>query len=109
MGRERVMLNSKTMSGGLLILAMLAAAACDQTKRYTDQEYVQKAKAFQDEGKPESALIELKNALKTNPKNPEARLRLAEIYVSRGLGELMLMNADMSARARFQASEAALQ
>jgi len=82
------MFNSKTLSGGLLMLAAaLATGACDRPQRYTDQEYVQKAKDFQAQGKLESALIELKNALQKNPKNSETRWRLAEIYISQGLGE----------------------
>ncbi|HEY2986144.1 MAG TPA: XrtA/PEP-CTERM system TPR-repeat protein PrsT [Candidatus Binatia bacterium] len=81
------MLSSKAFLGGLLILASLAIGACDQTKRYTEQEYVQRARDFQAQGKLESAVIELRNALQQNPKNAEARLRLGEIYVDVGLGE----------------------
>src|SRR6266404_20108 len=86
-GRRRLMLSSKAFFGGLLILASLAIGACDQTKRYTDQEHVQRARDFQAQGKLESAVIELRNALQQNPKNAEARLRLGEIYVDLGLGE----------------------
>ena len=87
-GRDRLMFNSKALSRGLLMLAAaLAIGACNRTQNYTDQEYVQKAKDFQDQGKLESALIELKNALQKNPKNSEARWRLAEVYISQGLGE----------------------
>src|SRR5438105_12490142 len=83
------MCNSKALSSGLLILAaLLGPAACDQTKRYTDQEHVQKAKEFQDQRKLESAVIELKNALQKNQKNSEARRLLGEVYVSQGQGEL---------------------
>jgi len=82
------MFNSRALSGGLLLLAaVLATSACDRAQRYTDQEYVQKAKDFQSQGKLNAALIELKNALQKNPKNSEARWRLAEVYVSQGLGE----------------------
>jgi putative PEP-CTERM system TPR-repeat lipoprotein len=82
------MFNAKALSGGLLILvSLLALGACDQTKRYTDQEHVQKAKELQDQGNLDSAVIELKNALQQNPKNLEARSRLGEIYVSQELGE----------------------
>ena len=82
------MFTSKALYGGLFILVSLPMLdACDQTKRYTDQEYVQRAKEFQAQGKLESAVIELKNALQKNPKNSEARLRLGEIYTDLGLGE----------------------
>jgi putative PEP-CTERM system TPR-repeat lipoprotein len=87
-GRERLMPGSKALLGSLLILAsLLTVGACDQTKRYTEQELVQRAKDFQAQGKPESAVIELKNALQQNPKNGEARLRLGEIYAQLGFGE----------------------
>ena len=86
--RKRLMANSRALLGGLLMLAAaLATGGCDRAQRYTDQEYVQKARAFQDQGKLDSALIELKNALQKNPKNSDARWRLAEIYIGQGLGE----------------------
>jgi putative PEP-CTERM system TPR-repeat lipoprotein len=82
------MLSSKALLGGVFIVAsMLTMDACDQTKPYTDQELVQRAKDFQAQGKPDSAVIELKNALQRNPKNAEARWRLGEIYTQLGLGE----------------------
>jgi putative PEP-CTERM system TPR-repeat lipoprotein len=85
---ESVMRISKARSGSWLILAaVLATGACDRAPQYTDQEHVQRAKAFQDQGQLDSALIELKNALQKNPKNSEARWRLAEVYIGKGLGE----------------------
>ena len=86
--REWLMFNSKALSGRLLMLAaVLATGACDRAQHYTDVEHVQKATAFQDQGKLDSALVELKNALQKNPKNAEARWRLGEIYISQELGE----------------------
>jgi putative PEP-CTERM system TPR-repeat lipoprotein len=83
------MLNAKALLGGSITLAVvLALGACNPSQNYTDQEYVQKAKEFQDQGKQDSALIELKNALQKNPKNAEARWRLAEVYISKSQGEL---------------------
>jgi putative PEP-CTERM system TPR-repeat lipoprotein len=88
-GRERLMLDAKALLRSLIILAaVLAISACNRAQSYTDQEYVQKAKEFQDQGKQDSALIELKNALQKNPKNLEARWRLADVYISKGQGEL---------------------
>src|SRR5947207_10416452 len=87
-GRKRLMRSSKVFFRSLLIVAsILTIGACDQTKRYTDQEHVQRAKDFQAQGKPDSAVIELKNALQKNPKNAEARLQLGEIYAQLGFGE----------------------
>src|ERR1700692_1212802 len=85
--REWLMFNSKALSRGWLMLAaVLTTGACDRAQHYTDAEYVQRAKAFQDQGKPDSALIELKNALQKNPKNVEARGQLAEVYIRQGMG-----------------------
>ena len=82
------MLKSRALSGGLLILAsLLMVGGCDQTKQYTDQDHLQRAKEFQAQGNLESAVIEFKNALQKNPKNSEARLRLGEAYTDLGLGE----------------------
>jgi putative PEP-CTERM system TPR-repeat lipoprotein len=75
------------LNGVFIVASMLVMGACDQTKPYTDQERVQRAKDFQAQGKLESAVIEFRNALQQNPKNAEARLRLGEIYVTQGLGE----------------------
>src|SRR6266403_1886576 len=87
-GTERVMLSTKALLGSLLVLAsILTIAACDQTKRYTEQELMQRASDFQTQGRPDFAVIELKNALQKNPKNAEARLRLGEIFAQLGMGE----------------------
>jgi putative PEP-CTERM system TPR-repeat lipoprotein len=82
------MLNSKILFLSVYMIAsLLMISACDQSKRYTDQEFLQRAKDFQSQGKLSSAVIELRNALQKNPKNPEARLRLGEIYAELSLGE----------------------
>jgi putative PEP-CTERM system TPR-repeat lipoprotein len=75
------------LAASLALAVVLATGACDRTKNTTDVEFVQKAKAFQEQGKLDSAAIELKNALYKNPRNAEARLRLGEVYASMGLGE----------------------
>jgi len=52
----------------------------------TDQEYVQRAKDFQDKGDIKASVIELKNALQRNSNNAEARWLLGTIYVELGFG-----------------------
>lgn len=75
-----------TVSCHLLIIAsFLLVSAC--SKNDTDQDYVAKARDLQSQGKLDSAVIELKNALQKNPKNPEARLRLGEVYAELGMSE----------------------
>jgi putative PEP-CTERM system TPR-repeat lipoprotein len=81
------MLNSNTLSLSVLLVASFLISACDQSKRYTDQEFVQRAKDFQAQGKLSSAAIEIRNALQKNPKNQEARLLLGDIYIELSLGE----------------------
>jgi putative PEP-CTERM system TPR-repeat lipoprotein len=81
------MFSLRTLFSGLLIAAVVASAGCDVTQRYTEQQHMQRASEFQAQGKLESAIIELKNAVQKNPKNAEARQRLGEIYIAQGLGE----------------------
>jgi len=55
---------------------------CDRFRNFTDQEHVQRAKDFQAKGDLRASEIELKNALSKNPNNVEARLVLAELYLT---------------------------
>src|SRR5208282_4355982 len=64
-GRDKLMLSPKTLFITVLIAALLALAGCDLT---TGQEHVQRASEFRAQGKLDSAVIELKNALQKNPK-----------------------------------------
>lgn len=47
-------------------------------------EYVDKAKVYISKNKPESAVIELKNAIQSSPENALPRLMLGEIYLNNG-------------------------
>ena len=69
----------------LMLLLGLFVTACGKTE-ISDAEHVQRAKQFQSEGDFRASLIELKNALQQNPKNAEARLLLADLYVLLGNG-----------------------
>jgi len=69
----------------LILLLGLFVTACGKME-ISDVEHVQRAKQFQSEGDFRASLIELKNALQQNPKNAEARLLLADIYVLVGNG-----------------------
>jgi putative PEP-CTERM system TPR-repeat lipoprotein len=70
----------------LRLAAIAAAFLVSACGSLTDAQHVQRARAYQEEGKLDSAVIELKNALQKNGKNAEARRRLGEIYVLLGLG-----------------------
>ncbi len=69
----------------LMLLLSVFVTACGKTE-VSDVEHVQRAKQFQSEGDFRASLIELKNALQQNPKNAEARLLLADLYVLLGDG-----------------------
>ncbi len=73
------------VSMSLLLLLGLFVTACGKME-VSDVEHVQRAKQLQSEGDYRASLIELKNALQQNPKNAEARLLLADIYVLVGNG-----------------------
>ena len=49
-------------------------------------EYLAEAQAYLKQGKVNAAIIQLKNALKQDPKNAEARLILGKVYLHRGDG-----------------------
>jgi len=84
---RRIPIFKVLFSGLLVLVTVLAVAACGRIMGRTEQELVQQGKELQAQGKLASAAIEFRNALQKNPKNAEARQRLGEIYVSQGLGE----------------------
>lgn len=66
---------------GIGLATALLLSACSQQ---TPEERVISAEFYFNQGDPESATIELKNAIVENPNLAEARLLLGEIYVSTG-------------------------
>lgn len=70
---------------GFVLLFMLLIVGCGRDK--TDVEYVEQAKHYQDAGEMAKAGIELKNALRVNPDNGEARRLLGMLYLTLGNGE----------------------
>ncbi len=73
------------VNGLSLVVVMLMGAAqltaCGKNE-LTDAEHVQRAKEYQDEGKLRAGVIELKNALRQNPDNTEARWLLGNLYLT---------------------------
>jgi len=67
-------------------IAILGLSSCGNVD-LTDTQYIQRAKDAQDQGDLRTSVIELKNALKQNPDNPEARWILGKIYVELGNGQ----------------------
>jgi len=72
------------LSAFAVTAAVLTFGGCDRVVSYTEQERLQRAQNFKDEGKLQSSVIELKNALQKNPNNAQARWLLGEIYVELG-------------------------
>lgn len=71
----------------LVILAALWLGGCDRTSNLTDAEFLEKARALHAKGDDKSAVVEARNALQKNPKNTEARILLATIYLDAGGGK----------------------
>lgn len=55
-------------------------------KQLTPEQQIQKARAYQSEGKLQSSVIELKNLLQAHPNNADGRLLLGRVYVELGDG-----------------------
>lgn len=67
----------------LVLLAVLMVAGCGEKEKV---DHLVKAKDFYDVGEIKSAIIELKNALRNDPNNKEARYLLGKFYVEVGNG-----------------------
>ena len=65
----------------LALSVPVALSGCDSTANLTEQEHIQRAKDFQDKGKLQGSIVELKNALQKNPDSAGARLLLGQIYL----------------------------
>jgi cytochrome c-type biogenesis protein CcmH/NrfG len=65
-------------------MASLILSGCGET--LTDAEYLARARDYQEKGEINSSTIELKNALKVNLDNIEARWMLGNIYLDSGKG-----------------------
>ncbi|THB69406.1 MAG: PEP-CTERM system TPR-repeat protein PrsT [Gammaproteobacteria bacterium] len=62
-----------------LVLVLFLLASCGE-KSLTDTDYIRNAKELQQQNKLEASVIQLKNAIKINPENSEARWLLGGIY-----------------------------
>ncbi len=68
-----------------ILVLLIALPGCGKVEM-TDVEYVERAKDYQDKGDLRASVIDLKNALRKNPENLEARWLLGSIYVELGNG-----------------------
>jgi len=68
----------------LLVIALLGIAGCSSPK--SSHDYLTLARKERQSGDDQAALIDLKNALKMDSKNGEARYLLAQILIQRGEG-----------------------
>jgi putative PEP-CTERM system TPR-repeat lipoprotein len=75
--------NMKKISAGILVFAFVwMLTACGSSS--TDEEYVNRAQDYLDQGELKSASIELKNALRQNPDNMQARWLLGKLHLELG-------------------------
>lgn len=71
----------------LLVLSLSGTlVGCDATARITEQEHIQRAKDYEDQGNLRGSIVELKNAIQKNPDSPQARLLLGQVYLKAGFG-----------------------
>lgn len=61
-------------------------SACGKDKNISDAEHLDRAKAFQAQGKRQSFVIEIKNLLQQNPNHAEGHFLLGENYANLGYG-----------------------
>ena len=69
---------NKNLRLTLCLSSLLLIAGCGDI---SDQQHVDNAKKYLEDGDLKSALIELKSSLQQNPKNQEARIYLGQIYL----------------------------
>lgn len=62
-------------------------SACDSSSNMSDAEHFAKARDLHAGGNDKAAMVEARNALQKNPKNVDARVLLAEIYLAQGAGK----------------------
>lgn len=65
----------------LLLLTATLLSSCDNSANLTPEEYISRAKAYQNKNEMNAAIIELKNALQKAPDNIQARWLLGKAYV----------------------------
>lgn len=71
----------------LLVLSLSGPlGGCDATARLTEQEHIERAKDYEDQGNLRGSIVELKNAIQKNPDSPQARLLLGQVYLKAGSG-----------------------
>ena len=71
----------------LAISATLILGACNKDGKVSDEQHLERAKAFQSQGNVQSEVIELKNLLQEKPNHPEGNLLLGEAYAELGYGK----------------------
>lgn len=78
-------MNRSVVSATLFLIFCLGIGGCSDAR--TTQEYIGFAQAFRQAGDLDSAVVELKNALRQSPDSVEARWMLGSIYLDSGDGE----------------------
>ncbi len=68
------------------VAVAVASVGCSNQSSLSEQEYIEQAKDFIDHGDYRAAVIQLKNAIRTNPDSMTGRYLLGEVYVRGGNG-----------------------
>jgi tetratricopeptide (TPR) repeat protein len=78
------MMSRMTAGFGCVLLLLTVAVGCSKDPAVARQEYFDSATRLMAEKKYNDAIVQLRNALKADPKFGEARLKLAEAYAETG-------------------------
>ncbi len=68
----------------LLLITLLICSSCSFNPQKEKERHLKKAQIYEQEEKFDSAIIELKNAIKIDPKFADARYRLGLLYLKKG-------------------------
>ena len=82
--RHRRGRSAKTALVALAIACALGVAACDEEGDLTGKQYIDKAIEHRDKNDIRASLIELRNAVRVDPDNPQARALLGDNYLNLG-------------------------
>lgn len=75
------MTDSLRNRSSILLLIVFLMFSCSKSKEKQAEEFIESARTFMSQNKPETALIEYRNAIDKDPGNYVALFELAEVYI----------------------------
>ncbi len=65
----------------IVVCLLIVLGASNEVSGASSQDFVARAEAYRAKGNLRASIIELKNALQKDPRNPDARLSLGQVYI----------------------------